>query len=56
MDENIIVTEKELAVFDEDIHQKIADWLEDYISNKSGYCHKGFVFEINVTNIEWDKS
>ena len=53
---NIIIKEEELQDFNNEIHQEIADWVNDYISDKTGFCHKGFKFEINVTNIEWDKS
>lgn len=50
----LIISEQELQDFDQNIHQKIADWLNDYISDKTGYCHKGFCFEINVNDIQWD--
>lgn len=34
--------------------------ISDYLSDKYGFCHKGFVYEetdrvVHITNIEWDK-
>lgn len=51
----IIVNEEELQDFNSEIHQEIADWLNDYISDKSGYCHKGFRFKIVIEDIMFDK-
>jgi hypothetical protein len=56
MKNNMIISEEELQDFDEQIHQEIADWLNDYISDKAGFCHKGFRFEIHVKDIKWDKT
>ena len=53
MEKTMIVSKEDLQSFGCD---ELADWLSDYISDKMGYCHKGFDFEIKVKNIEWDLS
>ena len=38
--------------FDDELTQRI----NDYLSNKYGYCVNGYVFDdiITITNIDWD--
>lgn len=55
MKNTITVREEEIQDWDDIMHQKMADWLNDYISDKTGYCHKGFIFNIQITDIIFDK-
>lgn len=40
----------------DELYEEIAEWMSDYISNKTGFCHKGFGLEIKITanHIMWD--
>lgn len=53
---NMVISETELQDEDFELHQEIADCLNNLITEKSGFCHKGFIFEIHVNDIDWDKS
>jgi hypothetical protein len=56
MKNHLTIKEEDLQDEDLELHQELADLINEYISNKTGYCHKGFTFQIEVSNIIWDKS
>lgn len=56
LSKQITITEETLHDYNEELHQDIADTLNEYLSDVTGFCHKGFRFEIRVKNIKWDTS
>lgn len=56
MKKSVIISEEALQNYNEELHQSLADEINEYLSDICGFCHKGFQFEIVVKNIKWDKS
>lgn len=49
MDTKINITEKELEQkIDADTIYELSEAISNLISDKTGFCHTGFTFEINV--------
>ena len=49
----IIINTEEI---EEGLCEEIADFVSDYISDKTGFCHEGFSLEITIkaSGIMWD--
>lgn len=52
--EEIVLTgEKDFEMSDE-LMDKLCEEINDYLSDKYGYCNSGWCYEIKVSDIMWD--
>lgn len=50
---------KELILTEQDngylLPDEFIESVNDYLADRYGYCNKGFLIEIKLTDIEWDE-
>lgn len=44
--------------YEDDLYEQICDYVSDFLSEKTGFCHDGFKLDIKIkaSKIKWDTS